>query len=165
MASAPFVQSADAALRSLGLEVSIVDLDQVSVDRAEQALDSVDLIFFTGGYALCLLQHVRRTGLAPAITDRVNAGDRAYVGISAGAALAGPDLALLSDPEDPGVVDTTEGLGLVPFVVLAHRGRGREEQHDLLIAAYPDQLFVSLTDSQAIVVEDGGWEVRSSPDP
>jgi peptidase E len=163
MPSARFVDAAVAALRSLGLEVSTLDLEEASVDEAARALDLVDLIFFTGGYVMYLLQHLQRTELTSALAIRVNSGELAYAGISAGAAMAGPDLAPLRDPDDPGVVSSTEGLGIVPFVVLSHRNRGRAEYHDQVAATRSSRFsFVSLNDDQAVVVEHGSWEVRPS---
>jgi dipeptidase E len=164
MPSAPFVDDARRKLQAAGLEVTTLDLDRADADDVRSVLDGGHVVFVTGGYALYLLQHVRRTGFDTESTRRVEAGELAYVGISAGAALAGPDLRPLQDPDDPGRVDSADGLGLVPFVVLAHRDRGRGERHDQLAAAYAGQLaLISITDTEAVSIENGHWAIYPSP--
>jgi dipeptidase E len=164
LASALFVESARVELSAAGLEVTTLDLDRVGAADVVSALDDSQVVFVTGGYALYLLQHVRRTGFDTAVAQRVKAGTLAYVGISAGAALAGPDLRPLQDPDDPGVVDSTQGLGLVPFVVLAHRNRGRADRHDRLATELADKLStISITDTEAVIIEAGKWATHPSP--
>jgi dipeptidase E len=138
--------------------VTTLALDRVAGQEVASALDDTQVVFVTGGFAFYLLEHVRRTGFDDEVVSRVNAGALAYVGLSAGAALAGPDIGLLRDPDDPGLVDSTCGLGLVPFVVLAHRNRGRAQRHDEVADATPGHPpIISITDSQAVIVEGGQW--------
>ncbi|MEU9870065.1 Type 1 glutamine amidotransferase-like domain-containing protein [Actinomadura sp. NPDC048021] len=120
-------------------------------------------MFVAGGYPIFLLEHVRRSGFdrlaAPAVAD----GALAYVGISAGAALAGPDLRPLQSSDDPGAVVSTAGLGLVPFVVLPHRNRGRAARHDRLTGD-PARTWpvISINDDQAVSVVGDIFEVLDS---
>jgi dipeptidase E len=92
----------------------------------------------------------------------VRQGRLAYAGISAGASLAGPDLALYRAPDDPGAVTDTEGLALAPFFPLTHANRGRQEWYAKIIATDRDHRFVTLTDEQAVVVAGNTWELRES---
>lgn len=162
--SAPFVDAAARLLRGEGLLVERLDLEHV--DSAADTVSEAQLVFVTGGYAMFLLQHARRTGFDRVVSRSVREGRLAYAGISAGAALAGPDLRFFQDAEDPGVCASTTGLGLVPFTVLPHRDRGRAERHDRYAARHggPSR-FVSINDDQAVIVEGDTWEIRPSPAP
>ena len=143
--------------------VERLDLEDADGAEVERALTGAELVFVTGGYAMFLLQHVRRTGFDRFVTPAVRSGHLAYAGISAGAALAGPDLHCFADDEDPGVIESPAGLGLVPFTVLTHRNRGRAERHDRQAARQADQLFISINDDQAITVDGDTWNVIDSP--
>ncbi|MES9536217.1 Type 1 glutamine amidotransferase-like domain-containing protein [Actinomadura sp. NPDC000600] len=161
--SAPFVRAAADLLKAEGLAVDVLDLERAAGDGVRRVLDGAQVVFVTGGYPVFLLEHVRRSGFdrvaAPAVAD----GSLAYVGISAGAALAGPDLRPLQAADDPGTVDSTAGLGLVPFVVLPHRNRGRAARHDRL-AREPGRTgrVLSINDDQAVSVTGDGFEILES---
>jgi hypothetical protein len=118
--------------------------------------------FVTGGYPLFLLEHAQRTGFVTLVRQRVRQSRLAYAGISAGASLASPDLALFRAPDDPGVVTDSEGLALAPFFPLTHANRGRQEWYAEIIATNRGSRFVTLTDEQAVVIAGDAWEVRES---
>ena len=161
--SAPHVHAAAGLLTAEGLAVGQLDLERAAPHDVQRELEQAQVVFVAGGYALFLLHHVRRSGFdrlaAPAVRD----GALAYIGISAGAALAGPDLQPLHDPQDPGLITSTTGLGLVPFVVLAHRNQGRAARHDRH-ASPPGRPWptVSINDDQAITVIGARWQVQPS---
>jgi dipeptidase E len=161
--SAPFVRAAADLLKAEGLAVDVLDLERAVGDDVRHALDGAQVVFVAGGYPVFLLEHVRRSGFdrvaAPAVAD----GALAYVGISAGAALAGPDVRPLQAADDPGTVDSTTGLGLVPFVVLPHRNRGRAARHDRLARKSGRRWRVlSINDDQAVSVAGDGFEILES---
>ncbi|MFD0687210.1 Type 1 glutamine amidotransferase-like domain-containing protein [Actinomadura fibrosa] len=162
--SAPYVRAAADLLEAEGMAVDRLDLEHAAPVDVQRVLDRVQVVFVAGGYALFLLQHVRRSGFDRLAAEAVRAGSLAYIGFSAGAALAGPDLSPLHDEDDPGAVTSTAGLGLVPFAVLAHRNWGRAARHDRL-AADPDRPCprVSINDDQAITVTDSHWQIQPSP--
>ncbi len=151
--SAPFVRAAADLLKAEGLAVDLLDLERAAGDDVRRVLDGVQVVFITGGYPVFLLEHVRRSGFDRVAAPAVASGSLAYVGISAGAALAGPNMRPLQGADDPGTVDSTTGLGLVPFVVLPHRNRGRAARHDRL-AGDPAQTWpvISISDDQAVTV-------------
>ena len=66
-----------------------------------------------------LLRETRNAGLLPIITQRVRAGEAAYLGWSAGSNLACPTIRTTNDMPivDPGGLDA---LSLVPFQINAH---------------------------------------------
>ncbi|MBO2458104.1 Type 1 glutamine amidotransferase-like domain-containing protein [Actinomadura violacea] len=162
--SAPFVEAAAQLLRHEGMTVERLDLQHTEPSTAERALRTADLVFVTGGYAIFLLQHVHRTRFDQVLRQAVTSGRTAYVGISAGAALAGPDLRFFRDTEDPGRVVSTTGLGLVPFTVLPHRNRDNAERHDRHTLRHDRQVrFISINDDQAVAVHATSWKIQQSP--
>lgn len=162
--AAPFVESTAQALRRAGLAIEHFDLAEADPGQVQRTLDHVEVVFVTGGYAMFLLQHVHRTGFDRLVVAAAREGRLAYAGTSAGAALAGPDLSPLQDPDDPGTITTTRGLNLVPFVVLAHRNRGRSSRHDRQVAQHHGRLnLISINDDQAILVHGPTREIVPSP--
>ncbi|GAA4315395.1 hypothetical protein GCM10023178_25420 [Actinomadura luteofluorescens] len=161
--SAPFVRAAAEMLRGEGLAVDVFDLEGASGDGVRRVLDGVQVVFVTGGIRSSCWSMFVAAGVDRVAVPSVGDGSLAYVGISAGAALAGPDLRPLRGSDDPGTVDSTAGLGLVPFVVLPHRNRGRAARHDRL-AREPGRAWpvISINDDQAVGVAGCGFEVLES---
>jgi dipeptidase E len=161
--SAPYVHTAADLLKSEGLAVDHLDLEHAAHQDVQRELRQAQVVFVAGGYAMFLLQHVRRSGFDRFAATAVRDGALAYIGISAGAVLAGPDLKPLQDAEDPGIITSTAGLGLVPFVVLAHRNRGHAARHDRQ-ASQAGRLWpmVSINDDQAITVIGTRWKIQPS---
>jgi peptidase E len=84
--------------------------------------------------------------------------------MSSGSCLAGPDLLHTADPDDPGVVSNSRGLGIVNFIPLSHANRGKDAEHRAIAARFADRYtFVSIIDEQATIVAGDKWEVRPSP--
>jgi dipeptidase E len=158
MAATPWVEVAATALTAAGLTVDRLDLETAAPGAVTAALSPADLVFVTGGYPIFLLEHARRTGFASTVTRAVMAGTLAYAGMSAGAALAGPDLAGYRTDDDPGRVSDTAGLGLVSFYPLSHADRGREQTYAQLIAERGDRYeFVPIRDDEAVLVNGRFW--------
>jgi dipeptidase E len=166
--SAPWVDAAAELLSGAGLRVDWLDLEQAVEDDVRRVLEPADVVFVAGGMPLFLLDHAVRSGFARLAVPAVRSGRLDYVGISAGAALAAPDLAYFQeadaaiDPGDPGVTESTTGLSLAPFLVLAHRNRGRAARHDRQIAEHGAENFVSIDDHQAVTVDGDSWCVIDS---
>ena len=154
----PWVDAADAALRTAGLTVDRLDLESATPADVTAALSRTGLVFVTGGFALFLLQHAQRTGFLTAVPDAVRRGDIAYAGMSSGAALAGPDLELYRDDDDPGRVTDRSALGLVDFYPLSHANRRPDEKY----APGDGRTFVPVRDDEAIIVHGSTWQKRPS---
>jgi dipeptidase E len=157
-----FVELTSQTVLDAGIRITTVDLAETRPEETRSAVEAADLVVVGGGYAIYLLEHALRTQFDRVVTGRVAGGDLAYAGISAGAALAGPDLTSFADAQDPGHVKTFTGLGLVPFVVLPHRNRGQAERHDALGAGGQNLLF-SLDDDQAVWVSGSTIRVTTTP--
>ena len=143
-----------AALSGLGLSEV--------VDRPADA----DVVFVGGGDPFHLIDRLRSTGAGAEIVDAVRGGVP-YVGLSAGAIVAGPTLdpVVTTSPfRYPPGLDLT-GLGLVDLVVLPHDDReGRAERNAAAERRFAGRVrTVRLRDDQALVARDAGTELVASP--
>ena len=143
----------------------VVELDLDGADDLS-ALDSADAVFVDGGSPFFLLQAMRESGFDAAVTEAVRAG-LPYVGMSAGAVVAGPDLEPLSTTSNTGLgprLRSTEGLGLVDAVVFPHfDSPERAAQFADVAAQYGDRYeLVPLADSEELVVDQAGACVVAS---
>ncbi len=84
----------------------------------EATLAGVQAVFVGGGNTYALLRRLRESGLLPALRARVAAG-LPYLGASAGANLAGPNILTTNDWNVVGLT-AFDALGLVPFNVNPH---------------------------------------------
>lgn len=111
-------------LQSLGLKVDVLDVSSASYESIVSALTKNDIIFVGGGNTFYLLQELRRSGADKIVAQEVNKG-KLYIGESAGAVIACPDIGYCSgmdSPEKaPDLTDYT-GLGLVDFYIVPHIG-------------------------------------------
>jgi dipeptidase E len=156
MPESPWVDVAEAAMVTEGMSVRRFDLEPATFGELSTVLAAADLVFVTGGYPIFLLEHAQRTEFVRAVRQGVASGHLGYAGMSAGAALAAPDLERYRGDDDPGRVTDTEGLGLVPFYPLSHANRGRAELYAQIIAEEGDRYdLVPLRDDQAVVVVQG----------
>lgn len=162
-----WIQGDRRQLEILGCEVTTLELANAERGEVETALASVDGVFVSGGNSYLVLWHARRSGFADVVVPLVESGDLLYVGTSAGAILAGPELEPAASPDNRAVVpelESTRGLGLVGFTVLPHDDEpGRAAHHEALVAANPGHELVRLMDERAVVVRGDAWEIVASP--
>jgi dipeptidase E len=99
----------------------------------------------------------------------VETGSLIYVGTSAGALLAGPDLAPAAAEDNRAAapeLESTRSLGLVDFTILPHdQEPERAARHDAIVATHPEREFVRLTDELSVLVRGDEREVVASPLP
>ena len=125
-----------------------------------------DMIFVGGGNTFFLLQVLKRSGADKIISQEVEKG-KFYIGASAGAIAACPDIgysAVMDAPEKaPELTDYT-GMGLVDFYVVPHLGHPEMGPWaELLIEKYSSELDLKvINDYQAILIE--GDKVRILPE-
>ncbi|EON33229.1 peptidase E [Gordonia terrae C-6] len=144
-------------LRQQGYEVTELDPETSGTTAFARRLGEVDAVFVAGGNTFHLLGALRTAGADRVLVDAVRAG-LPYIGVSAGAAVVGPDiapLALLDDPAETAPLTSTEGLGLVGVTVIPHAegtvgGRGPVEATRRRFGAGHRLQF--LRDDEAIVV-------------
>lgn len=162
-----YVGAAQKAFGRLGVRVELLDVS-LSSHEVSRALKANDLIYLSGGNTFYLMQELRRSGADRWIADLVEEG-KPYVGESAGAMVAAPDIAYaqgLDDPARAPDLEGTKGLGLVEFSPLPHFGCPPFSKATRVILETLGTTLdlVSLTNTQAIAVRDGGWSVLSSND-
>ncbi|MBD0861923.1 Type 1 glutamine amidotransferase-like domain-containing protein [Gordonia sp. zg691] len=146
-----------ATLRDQGFVVCELDPELVSAAAFTRTLGEIDAVFVAGGNVFHLLGALRLAGADRPLVDAVRAG-LPYIGVSAGAAITGPDIAplsLLDNPGEAAPLASTLGLGLVDVIVVPHAegtvgGRGPVDATRERFAAEHPLHF--LRDDEALVV-------------
>lgn len=150
-------------LEQLGLVVDEVEVSTAPYDAIQRALQRDDLIYIAGGNTFFLLQELKRSGADQLIRREVHKG-KPYIGESAGAIAAAPDIAyssMMDDPgKAPGLQDYT-GLHLTEWYPVPHRGNPEYGAAvERIVAAYASTLELKVIDDhQAIFVENGRVEI------
>ncbi len=151
-------------LLSLGFQVIVVDIKNKSKEQLSKELQGVDILFVAGENIFYLLEKTRESGFDEIIKELVEKGV-IYVGASAGSMLVGPDIEIAKELDDPSVspkLKSTNGLGLVDFIILPHSGTGAYgEQVKKVYEKWKDSEYtiIPISDHQAVYVEDNGHSV------
>ncbi|MFM9377766.1 Type 1 glutamine amidotransferase-like domain-containing protein [Gordonia sp. VNK21] len=142
-----------------------------SADEFARALDGADAVYVCGGETFVLLEALARHDMREVLADRVRAG-LPYLGLSAGAVIAGPSaepVTLLDDPGlAPGLTDHRE-LGLIDAVPVPHAD-GRIPGYpppvfDRIRAEYAGRYTLAfIDDDQALLVSGAAAQLVASPD-
>ncbi len=145
------------ALKPLGVEV-------VGLHRSEdprRAVESAEVLFVGGGNSFRLLKTIRRLGLIEPVRRRVEAGELAYLGSSAGTNHACPTIRTTNDM--PIVQPASfRALALVRFQINAHftdahpagfQGETRRERLAEYLAANPGARVLGLPEGDWLTVE------------
>lgn len=160
-----WVQEDRRQLEALGCVVSELDLALAGPEEVEAGLAAADGVFLAGGNAYLLLWQAQRSGFADRVVPLVESGRLLYAGTSAGAVLAGPDLAPAASPDNRAAVpelESTRALGLVGFTVLPHdQDPEFAAHHDESVTGHPEREFLRLTDELAVVVRGDERKVVS----
>ena len=117
-----FVKIGKWALRFSGMKVEELDISIASFEQAKAVLVKNDIIYVAGGNTFFLLQELRRSGADQLIIEEVNKG-KLYIGESAGAIVACPDIgysSIMDDPQQAPELTNYTGLGIVDFYVVPH---------------------------------------------
>ena len=145
-------------LQSLGLKVDVLDVSSASYESIVSALTQNDIIFVGGGNTFYLLQELRRSGADKIVAQDVNKG-KLYIGESAGAVIACPDIGYCSgmdSPEKaPDLTDYT-GLGLVDFYIVPHIGNEEMgEAAKKAVEEYNSRLDLKIITDRQVIQVDG----------
>ncbi|MGB3302135.1 Type 1 glutamine amidotransferase-like domain-containing protein [Gordonia sp. (in: high G+C Gram-positive bacteria)] len=166
---APFTGPERDRLVRFGYNVINVDIRRGGF---AEILADVDAVYVSGGDTFALMSGLTRSGADSVITDLVRSGTP-YIGLSAGAMIAGPDIEPAALMDDPGLgLDLADfrGLGLTNTVVIPHA--------DGQLPPYPPELIertlteygeratlLPLNDDQAFIVDDDGARIVPSVEP
>ena len=106
------------------------------------------------------------TDLDEIIKDEINKGV-VFVGASAGAVLAGPDISPIGTIDDPKVVPnlkSTKSLNLVDFVIIPHFDDKEDKEENLKIMQnFKDKFkLIPLNNNQAVIVEGDSYKIVES---
>lgn len=158
-----FIRIGKWALRLSGMKVEELEISQTSFEQIRATLAKNDIIFVAGGNTFFLLQELRRTGADRLIIEEVNRG-KLYIGESAGAIVACPDIgysAIMDDPAKGSDLSDYTGLGLVDFYVVPHYGsREFKASSEQMVRKYQDQKKLAIiNDNQGVWVTNGKSEV------
>lgn len=151
-------------LKSMGFSIKVVDLKNRSKEELRKDLENIDVIFVAGGNTFYLLEKVIESGFFELVKELVEKGV-VYIGSSAGSVLAGPDINITREFDDPNEapnLKTTEGLKLVDFIILPHYGEGVYKEKTL--KAYKQWInsnyrIIPLTDKQAVIVTGDEYKI------
>lgn len=146
-----------AMLEQLGLSLLPCELGDGEGASIAIRLAASDAVIVTGGDPFHLLSRARASGFDQAVIDAVKRGVP-YVGMSAGAILAGPSLEphVLTSPFRAPKDLALEGLALTDQVVMPHHDRPeRALLHEMAQERFGARFVLApLEDDEALVVED-----------
>ena len=153
-------------LTHMGFRYTELDLASTPTERLTESLNDVDLIYVAGGYTYYLLEQMRNAGFDAVLAKFMERGGL-YVGASAGALIAGPDIEPCSSLDDPKYgpsLTSTKGLGLIDIVPMPHYDMSeRSSAIEAIIAKYKDAYkVVPITDDEAIVSDVIDWHKVTS---
>ena len=162
-----YVDEGIAALKEMGCVVAILDVATTPHNESVQAIKNSDCLCVSGGNTFFLLQELKRNGLLDLIKQKVQDGIP-YIGESAGAIIACPDIAYNQIMDDKTVAtELTDysGMDLVDYYVLPHNGEFPfVETTAQTIKVYGEKInLVPLNNSQAIIVENGVSSTLTEP--
>lgn len=120
-----FIEEDRKKLKDMGLNLVELDIAGKTKEELTNLLKDIKILYFTGGNTFYLLQEIKEIGFDETIKKLVEEGVY-YTGASAGAVIAGVDiapLAPLDDPKEAPNLKSTKGLGFVDIVILPHYGK------------------------------------------
>lgn len=151
-------------------EVDIVDLAAVPKEVWYPRLMKCDAIIVGGGNVSYLMGHMRSSGFASVLPDLLKT--RVYVGISAGSMVTAQNFRekeMQRLYEEPFYDSSSEGLGLVDFLVVPHMNsphfpRAAEFINEVAkeiktpLYAIDDQTAIKIIDQNVEVISEGAWK-------
>lgn len=147
-----------------GATLTTYDIAGKSEAEVRVALADADIIYVCGGNSFYLLDQMKRCGFATVLNEAFARGAW-YMGSSAGAVVACPDIGFISPMDDPAAstLTTFEALGLVDFKLVPHADHARHgaaAQAILADFAAERPAIVGLNDNQALVITGGTVSLR-----
>jgi dipeptidase E len=148
--------------------IDIVDISALPKNVWLPRLENADVLFFMGGNTSHLLHWMNKSGLADILPELLQT--KVYAGISAGAMVINPTLALSSKNEKMYYAETfgytnEQALGLVDFYIRPHLHsrhfpRVNKESLTQIAQEFPAKIY-ALDDMSAVTVVDGKIDVVS----
>ena len=153
-----YVDEGIAALKESGYDITILDVATTPHNKNIQAIKNCTCLCISGGNTFYLLQELKRNGLLDLIKQKIQ-DDMLYIGESAGAIIACPDISynqIMDDKTIATELTNYSGMGLVDYYVLPHNGEFPfVETTAQTIKVYGEKInLIPLNNSQAIIVEN-----------
>ena len=153
-----YVDEGIAVLKENGYDVTVLDIATAPHSKSVQVIKNSGCLCISGGNTFYLLQELKRNGLLDLIKQKIQ-DDMLYIGESAGAIIACPDISYNQIMDDKTVateLTNYSGMGLVNYYVLPHNGEFPfVETTAQTIKTYGEKInLVPLNNSQAVVVEN-----------
>jgi cyanophycinase len=149
-------------------QVQVLDIrHRQECDEARwlSVLEACTGVFVTGGDQVRLCDLLAGTQLVSHLQEKVSRGLLTLAGTSAGAAMMGEKMIAggsSGESPNPGLVDLSEGLGIVPELLIDQHFHNRNRMARLLsaIAANPDKLGVGIDEDTCLaMLGDGTFKV------
>lgn len=149
-------------------QVQILDIRYPNEANEEcwlEILGTCSGVFVTGGDQLRLCSLIGETALLTMLKARLQRGQLVLAGTSAGAAMMGEIMiagGTSGESPNQSLVDLTEGLGILPELVVDQHFHNRNRMARLMsaIAANPDKLGIGIDEDTCVAVDgDGTFEV------
>jgi len=159
-----FVKEDRDTLEKMGFDIFDLDIKDKTKRELGRELRNTHVLFIAGGNTFYLLDKAQRSGFDRLAKDLVLGKGIIYIGSSAGAVLAGPDIKpieLIDDPSSAPILTSTKGLELTDFVVLPHYGdKEYEEKFEKIIKDYENKYtLIPITNEQAVIVEGSNYSI------
>lgn len=159
----PEVQVERTMLRDAGFTLLELPLATTPREEVDRILGEVDAVYVAGGETFDLLHILRATGTDEVLVRHVRAG-LPYIGTSAGAVIAGPDIEPVSLLDSPAVAPELHdyrGLGLTDYVIIPHVGTDIPlfpiDVFAETVRTYgKDHRLVLLRDGEALLIDETG---------
>ena len=155
-------------LAKMGLKVDELEISTATHSDIANKLENNDYIYVTGGNTFFLLQEMNRSGAGNLIKAQIEAG-KLFIGESAGAILAAPNIEYARDTDNPLAaphLKTYDALNVIDFYPVPHyKDESLMEAVEKVIAKYNTKLqLVPFSNSQAILVMGKEKQIVSNTD-
>ena len=164
-----FIDEGIAMLEELGYQLHMLDIAKVDESVSVQELQRTDCVCISGGNTFYLLQELKKKHLTALLARRIREG-MLYIGESAGAIIAAPDIEYNQIMDDktlaPDLTDYT-ALNVFDHSVLPHIGEYPFETSSReTLERYRNSLkLIPLNNHEAVLVNDRGYTVLRETDP
>ena len=162
-----YVDEGITVLKENGYDVTVLDIATAPHSKSVQVIKNSGCLCISGGNTFYLLQELKRNGLLDLIKQKIQ-DDMLYIGESAGAIIACPDISYNQIMDDKTVateLTNYSGMGLVNYYVLPHNGEFPfVETTAQTIKIYGEKInLVPLNNSQAVIVENEDFSILTEP--
>lgn len=164
-----FIDEGIAMLEDLGYQLHLLDIAKIDESVSVQELERAACVCISGGNIFYLLQELKKKHLTALLARRIREG-MFYIGESAGAIIASPDIEYTQIMDDktvaPELTDYT-ALNVFDHSVLPHLGEYPFETSSCeTLQRYRNSLkLIPLNNHEAVLVNDQGYTVLRETNP